>query len=82
MTNYIILVLCIIVILSYLFDIAGSYVKIPGVIFLIFLGIAIQFIVKATNLSIQPAAGAAGYWNTWSSNDSYGSESRPETGEE
>lgn len=52
MTNYIILVLCIIVILSYLFDIAGSYVKIPGVIFLIFLGIAIQFIVKATNLSI------------------------------
>jgi len=52
MTNYIILVLCIIVILSYLFDITGSYVKIPGVIFLIFLGIAIQFIAKATNLGI------------------------------
>jgi len=52
MTNYIILTLCIIVILSYLFDIAGSYVKVPGVIFLIFLGIAIQFIVKAVHLDI------------------------------
>lgn len=52
MTNYIILVLCIIVILSYLFEIAGSHVRIPSVIFLISLGIAIQFIVKAINLDI------------------------------
>ncbi|MFZ0282367.1 MAG: hypothetical protein WAL29_11990 [Bacteroidales bacterium] len=52
MTNYIILVLCIIVILSYLFEIAGSYVRIPSVIFLISLGIAIQFIVKALHLDI------------------------------
>jgi len=39
MTNYIILVLCIIVILSYLFDITSKYSKIPGVILLIGLGI-------------------------------------------
>ncbi len=52
MTNYIILVLCIIVILSYLFEIAGRYVRIPSVIFLISLGIAIQFIVKAIRLDI------------------------------
>jgi hypothetical protein len=52
MTNYIILVLCIIVILSYIFDISGRYSKIPGVIFLIFLGIALQLIVKAINLEM------------------------------
>ena len=52
MTNYIILVLCIVVILSYIFDISGRYSKIPGVIFLILLGIAMQFIVKAVNLSV------------------------------
>jgi potassium/hydrogen antiporter len=52
MTNYIILVLCIIVILSYLFDLAGKYVKIPSVIFLIFLGIGLQYIVKAIKLDI------------------------------
>lgn len=52
MTNYIILFLCIIVILSYIFDISGRYSKIPGVIFLILLGIAIQFMVKTANLSV------------------------------
>jgi len=52
MTNYIILVLCIIVILSYLFDLAGKYVKIPSVIFLIFLGIGLQYFVKAIKLDI------------------------------
>lgn len=51
-TNYIILILCIIVILSYLFDIAGTYIKIPGVIFLIFLGIAMQYIVKTIHLEV------------------------------
>ncbi len=32
MTNYVILALCVIVILSYIFDISGRYSKIPGVI--------------------------------------------------
>lgn len=52
MTNYIILVLCIIVILSYIFDITSKYSRIPGVLFLIGLGIGIQLIVRATKLDI------------------------------
>jgi len=52
MTDYIILILCIIVIISYAFDISAKYSKIPGIIFLILLGIGIQFIVKTLNLEI------------------------------
>ena len=52
MTNYIILVLCVVVLLSYIFDISGRYSKIPGVILLILLGIVIQLIVKTINLEI------------------------------
>jgi len=52
MTNYIILVLCVIVLLSYIFDISGRYSKIPGVILLILLGIALQVIVRPLNLKI------------------------------
>jgi len=52
MTYYIILALCVIVILSYIFDITSKYTKIPGVIFLIALGIVIQLIGKGTKLEI------------------------------
>jgi hypothetical protein len=52
MTNYIILFLCVIVILSYIFDITSKYSRIPGVIFLIVLGMGMQMIVKATALDI------------------------------
>jgi Kef-type K+ transport system membrane component KefB len=52
MTNYIILALCIIVILSYIFDITSKYSKIPGVIFLIALGIGIQIIGQYTKIQI------------------------------
>lgn len=52
MTNYIILALCVLIILSYIFDITSKYSKIPGVIFLIALGIVIQLIGKAANLVI------------------------------
>jgi hypothetical protein len=41
-----------VVILSYIFDISGRYSKIPGVILLIFLGIALQLIVKAVHSEI------------------------------
>jgi hypothetical protein len=41
MTNYIILVLCLLIMLAYLFDITSRYSKIPGVILLIGLGIII-----------------------------------------
>jgi Kef-type K+ transport system membrane component KefB len=52
MTNYIILVLCVIIILSYLFDISSRYSKIPGVILLIGLGIALQLIGESTGFEI------------------------------
>lgn len=52
MTNYIILVLCIIVLLSYLFDITSKFSKIPSVILLIGLGIIIRLISESTGLKI------------------------------
>ena len=52
MTNYIILALCLLVLLAYLFDITSKYSKIPGVILLIGLGIAIQVLVDTTGLKI------------------------------
>ncbi len=52
MTNYIILTLCILVLLAYIFDITSKYTKVPGVIFLIALGIGIQLAGKSTNLGI------------------------------
>jgi cell volume regulation protein A len=52
MTNYIILILCIVIVLSYLFDISSKYSKIPGVILLIGLGILLQVISRSTGLNI------------------------------
>jgi potassium/hydrogen antiporter len=52
MTNYIILGLCLIVIISYLFDISSKYSKIPGVILLIAFGMGIQMLVTATGLRV------------------------------
>jgi len=52
MTNYLILVLCVIIILSYLFDISGKYSKIPGVIFLIALGIGLQYLLNVMNIVV------------------------------
>lgn len=52
MTNYIILALCIIVILSYLFDITSKFTRIPGVILLIGLGILLQFLSHATGFRV------------------------------
>ena len=52
MTNYIILSLCLIVLLAYLFDITSKYTKIPSVILLIGLGVVIRIIVENTGFSI------------------------------
>lgn len=52
LTNYVILALCIIILLSYLFDISSRYSKIPGVIMLILLGIALQLAVNYTGIRI------------------------------
>jgi len=52
LTNYVILGLCVLVILAYIFDISFKYSRIPGVVLLIALGIAIQLIVNYTGISI------------------------------
>ena len=52
MTNLIILTLCLLVLLSYLFDVTARYSKIPGVILLILLGIVIQIITGGLNIRI------------------------------
>lgn len=52
LTDYVILGLCVAVLLSYIFDITFKYSKIPGVIFLIALGIALQVAVSHTRLEI------------------------------
>jgi cell volume regulation protein A len=52
MTNYIILALCLIIIVAYLFDITSKYTKIPGVGMLILLGIGIQLLVENTGFSM------------------------------
>jgi len=52
MTNYIILSLCLIVLVAYLFDISSRYSRIPGVILLIALGMVIQVITTKTGLKV------------------------------
>jgi len=52
MTYYVILVLCVLIILAYIFDISFKYSRIPGVIMLIALGIAIQLIVTSTGIRV------------------------------
>lgn len=52
MTTYIILTLCILIILAYIFDITSKYSRIPGVIFLIALGIGIQMLGQFTKIQI------------------------------
>ena len=52
MTNYIILAFCLLILLAYLFDITSRYTKIPGVILLIGLGIAIQVLVNTTGFKM------------------------------
>ena len=52
MTNYIILALCILIVLSYLFDVTSKYSKIPGVILLIGLGIIIRIVIDNTGIKM------------------------------
>ncbi len=52
MADYIILVICLLILLSYLFDVTSKYTKIPSVILLIGLGIGIQILVDMTGFEI------------------------------
>ncbi|MCU0455936.1 MAG: hypothetical protein MUE74_06505 [Bacteroidales bacterium] len=52
MTNYIIITLCLLILLSYLFDITSRYSKIPSVLLLIGLGILIRTLIENTDLKM------------------------------
>jgi len=52
MTEYMILALCLIVIVAYIFDITSKYSRIPGIILLIFLGIATQLISHSLEIDV------------------------------
>jgi potassium/hydrogen antiporter len=52
MTNYIILALCLIVLISYFFDITSKYTKIPGVVLMICLGIVIRMLADPAGLKV------------------------------
>jgi hypothetical protein len=52
MTEYIILALCVLILLSYLFDITSFYSRIPGVLLLVGLGIVMQIVIENTDIKI------------------------------
>ncbi len=52
MTYMIIIALCVVILLSYLFDITSKYTKIPGVLLLIVLGIILRIIVDKTQFQM------------------------------
>jgi Kef-type K+ transport system membrane component KefB len=52
MTDYILLSLCVLIILAYIFDLSSKYSKIPGVVLLIALGMGIQVVAGLTSFKI------------------------------
>lgn len=46
MTYYVLIALCIIIVISYVFDLTGKFTKIPGVLLLIILGMFIRFLTQ------------------------------------
>lgn len=52
MTYYILLILCLIVLVSYLFEVTSRYSKVPGVILLMTTGLALRYFTSSYELSI------------------------------
>lgn len=52
MTYYILLTLCLIILISYTFEVSGKFSKIPGVILLMLLGIAMRYLSIHFGLNI------------------------------
>lgn len=57
MTYYLIIALCIIVLISYIFDITSKYTKVPGVILLILTGMAANYLLVYLNIEIPNLSG-------------------------
>src|SRR5665647_564174 len=52
MTYYILLILCLIVLVSYLFEVTSKYSKVPGVILLMTTGLALRYFTSYYELDI------------------------------
>lgn len=52
MTYYILLTLCLIVLVSYVFEVTGRYSKVPGVILLMMTGLALRYVAVSYDLNI------------------------------
>lgn len=57
MNYYLLIALCVIVILSYVFDITSKYTRIPGVILLIITGMIINYLLSYFNIHIPDISG-------------------------
>ncbi len=57
MTYYLLIALCIIIIIAYIFEITGKYTKIPGVILLIMTGIGINYFLAYLDIHIPDLSG-------------------------
>ena len=52
MSYYILISLCVIVLIAYIFEITGKFSKIPAVIFLMLLGMALRYLTRYLNINI------------------------------
>lgn len=57
MTYYLLIALCVIILISYIFDITGKYTKIPGVILLIVTGVSARYIMDYFHFEIPDLSG-------------------------
>ena len=64
MTYYLIIALCVIVIISYIFDITHKFTKIPGVILLILTGMGINYLISYLNIEIPDLSGLLPFMGT------------------
>ncbi len=57
MTNYLLIALCVIILVSYIFDITSKYTKVPGVILLIITGVISRYALEYFNIAIPDLSG-------------------------
>lgn len=57
MTYYVLIAFCVVIIISYVFDITSKYSKIPGVIMLILTGMAIKYFAAFFNVAVPDMVG-------------------------
>ncbi|HEX3008594.1 MAG TPA: hypothetical protein VHO90_13370, partial [Bacteroidales bacterium] len=64
MTYYVIIALCVIIIVSYIFEITSKYTRVPGVILLIVFGLVINYLVGYFKIKIPDLYGILPFMGT------------------